>query len=77
MTAHPQRDIRQVQEAHTKELMSLPGVVGVYIGALPDSTPCIGVLVVKITPELERSIPKVIEGYPVRVEESGEIRPMK
>lgn len=77
MTAQPRRDIKSVQEDHTRELMAIPGVVGVYIGALPDSTPCIGVLVVKMTPELERRIPKVIEGYEVRCEESGEIKPMK
>ncbi len=70
-------DINTVMEAHTKELMSLKGVVGVYVGALDDGRACIGVMVDTLTPLLRSKIPSVIEGYPVRVEESGPIRPMK
>ena len=73
----PLRDINQVKEAHTGELMSLPGVVGVYVGELEDHTPCIGVMVVKKTPDLEKKIPKSLEGHPVRIDETGEIKPMK
>ena len=73
----PQRDINAVKEAHTKELMALPGVVGVYVGELDDHTPAIGVMVVKKTPELGQKIPKVLEGYPVKIDETGEIKPMK
>jgi hypothetical protein len=71
------RDINSVMEAHTKELMSIPGVVGVYIGELVDHTPCIGVMIVEKTQELEKKIPKTLEGYPVWIEVSGEIKPMK
>ena len=73
----PLRDINLVKEAHTNELMSLPGVVGVYVGELSDHTPCIGVMVVKKTHELEQKIPKVLEGYPVKIDETGVIKPMK
>ena len=73
----PKRDINQVKEAHTDELMKIPGVVGVYVGALYDGTPCIGVMIVKKRPELKRKIPRVIEGYPVKIDETGEIRPLK
>ncbi len=73
----PQRDINTVKEAHAAELMALPGVVGVAVGELEDHTPCILVMVVKLTKELEGKIPKTIEGHPVRIEESGEIRPMR
>jgi len=34
-------------------------------------------MVVKETEELKRRIPKSIEGYPVIIEESGVIRPLK
>ena|SRR5260221_13743980 len=73
----PQRDINDVKEAHVKELMSLPGVVGVYIGQLADRTPCIGVMVVKKSADLEKKIPKTLEGYPVKIDETGEIKPMR
>ncbi len=69
------KDINQVMKTHTDELMALPGVVGVYVGALDDGTPCIKVLVVKLTTELEKKIPKELEGFPVVVVETGGIVP--
>lgn len=72
----PIRDINVVMQDHTAELMALPGVVGVYIGAREDSTLCIRVMVVSNTPELERKIPSVLEGHPVEIEETGVIRPL-
>ncbi|TAK66564.1 MAG: hypothetical protein EPO24_01370, partial [Bacteroidetes bacterium] len=69
------KDINLVKEAHTEELMAIEGVVGVYVGALDDGTPCIGVMVVKLTDELKRKLPKELEGYPVRIEETGAIEP--
>ena len=72
------RDINAVLKDHDKELLAIPGVVGVYVGLLPDDkTPCLKVMVVKETEDLKRRIPKTIEGYPVRIEESGVIRPQK
>ena len=68
--------IEKVLQSHTDELMAIPGVVGVYQGALEDGTPCITVMVVESTPELEAKIPKTLEGHPVVVEAGGEIRPM-
>jgi hypothetical protein len=70
------RDINKVMESHTEELMSIPGVVGVYIGELTDGRPCIKVMVVKIAPELESKLPSMLEGYPVVIVESGEIHPL-
>ena len=74
----PKRDINVVLRAHDKELMAIPGVVGVYVGLLADQkTPCLRVMAMKKTQELERAIPKSLEGYKVEVEETGAIRPMK
>ncbi len=71
------KDINTVLKDHDKELLAIPGVVGVYVGLLPDDkTPCLKVMVVKETEELKRRIPKAIEGYPVLIEESGVIRPL-
>lgn len=73
-----QQNINTVMEAHTTELMALPGVVGVYIGLLDDEkTPCIKVMVIEKTPELESKIPASLDGYPVVIEETGVIRPLK
>jgi hypothetical protein len=69
-------DAIRAMDAHVNELMAVPGVVGVAVGALDDGGLCIKVLVVKKTAEHRKRIPKEIEGYPVVIEESGEIRAM-
>jgi len=74
--AMPTRPIAAVLADHSSELMAVPGVVGVFEGQLDDGTPCIGVLVVEAKPETTAKIPARLEGYPVKVEASGEIRPM-
>ena len=72
------RDINLVLRDHDKELMAIPGVVGVFVGVLPDGkTPCLKVMAAKKTRELQRRVPKSLEGYPVVVEETGPIRPLE
>ncbi len=73
----PERDIKTVMENHVDELMALPNVVGVAIGELDNGTPCIQVLVVEETEETTHRIPKTLEGHPVQIIESGELRPME
>jgi len=73
----PTRDINVVMADHTAELMAIPGVTGVAIGELEDKTPCILVLVLEEINEIARKIPNTIEGHPVRLMESGVIRPLK
>lgn len=53
--------------------MSLPGVVGTAQGRC-DNKPCIKIYVIKRTPELDEKIPDILEGYPVIIEETGEIK---
>ncbi len=67
------KTIEEVLKEHTEELMSIPGVVGIGQG-LCNNKPCIKVFVIERTPELEQEIPKSLEGYPVMIEETGEIR---
>jgi hypothetical protein len=62
-----------VLKEHTKELMSVPGVVGTAQG-LYSGKPCIKLHVLKKTPELHQKVPHILEGYPVIIEETGEIR---
>jgi hypothetical protein len=74
----PKRDINDVLRAHDKELLAVPGVVGVFVGLLEDGkTPCLKVMLAQKSAETERAIPKMLEGYPVVVEVTGEIRPLR
>ena len=72
----PERPIADVLAAHTPELMALPGVVGTYQGARPDGAPAIVVMLARHDADLERRIPKTLEGWPVVLEVTGELRAM-
>lgn len=72
----PLRDINIVMKEHTEELMALPGVVGIYIGKTRDDQFCIRIMVEKKTKQLQKKIPKIIEGHPVEIDETGVIRPL-
>ena len=67
------KSIADVLRTHTQDLMDLPGVVGTGQG-LHEGKPCIKVFVIKCSPELEKQIPKQLEGYPVVIEETGVFR---
>ena len=76
-SSSPKRDINAVLAAHDKELLAIPDVVGVYVGVLEDGrTACLKVMLARKNPEMERKIPHLLEGYPVIVEVTGEIRPL-
>jgi hypothetical protein len=68
------RSIDDVLAAHTPGLLALPGVVGTAQGEA-EGRPVILVFVVEETDALRASIPDRIEGYAVRIQETGEIRP--
>jgi hypothetical protein len=68
------RPVGEVLQAHTDNLLAVPGVVGIAEG-LCDGQPCIKVFVARKTPDLLKAIPASVEGYPVAVEETGEFRP--
>lgn len=72
----PQRDIDSVLNDYAPEIMAIEGVVGVYRSETEEGKPCIKVMAEKKTPDIERKVPKEIEGYPVLIEESGTIRPL-
>lgn len=70
------RDINAVLADHDDRLLAIPGVVGVYVGLLDDGKgSCLKVMV--STPEAAGSdrIPRRLDGFPVVVEVTGEIRP--
>jgi hypothetical protein len=63
---------------HDKELLAIPGVVGVYVGLQSDEkTPCLKVMLSRSDPDLKHRIPPRLEGYQVVTEVTGEIRPLK
>jgi hypothetical protein len=70
------RPIADVLAAHTPELMKIPGVVGTAESRLSDGRTCVLVLVAKLTPEIEHRLPRELEGYPVKIQETGEIHAM-
>jgi hypothetical protein len=66
-----------VIQRHSDSLLTIPGVVGVYEGRTADNRPVIRIMVAKRTPEHDERLPKTLEGYPVEIEETGEIRPLQ
>jgi len=67
------KKVGEVLREHTDDLMSVSGVVGTGQG-LCNGEPCIKVFVIKRTPELEKKISEQLEGYKVRIEETGKVR---
>jgi hypothetical protein len=72
----PRPDIMAVVDTHAPQLMTIPGVTAVAVGALDSGEPCVRIYVVELTDELQAQLPATLEGWPVDVEESGEIRPL-
>jgi multidrug efflux pump subunit AcrA (membrane-fusion protein) len=73
----PRRDINEVLRAHDKELLALPGVVGVYVSVLEDGkTPCLKVMLRDDSARTAGTVPKTLEDYPVVLEVTGEVRPL-
>ncbi len=69
----PANPIDRVLDAHRARLLSLPGVVGVA-RAQSQGRPCIQVYVSDRSPDLVDRVPATLEGYPVRIQESGEFQ---
>jgi hypothetical protein len=67
------KTIEEVLKEHTGELMSIPGVVGAG-QSLCNGQPCIKVFVSKKTVDLQKKIPKTLEGYPVVIQETGRFK---
>ena len=67
------KTIESVFEEYSDRLLSIPGVVGTALGKHKDK-PCIKVYVTYRTGELLKQIPATLEGYRVKVQETGELR---
>ena len=67
------KTIEQVQRQHTDQWMAIRGVVGTAIGRHEDR-PCILVLTASDADEIRQKIPPTVQGYPVIINYTGEIR---
>jgi hypothetical protein len=70
----PARTIEQTLAEHVDSLMAIPGVVGTAIGRC-GGLPCIRVFLANTNPVTRARIPSELDGYPVRAEVTGPIRP--
>lgn len=70
----PTRPIADVLAEHSPRIIAMSGVTAVGEGRLPDGRPCIQIFIRERDPALEERLPRAIEGYPVVVEVSGDIR---
>ena len=71
----PERTVTEVLAEHSAALLAVPGVVGTAEGVC-EGAPCIRVYVEEATSILRARVPEVLEGYPVVIEETGEIQPL-
>ena len=70
------KPLAQVLQEHADALLQVNGVVGVAEGQ-SRGKPCILILVASLTPQLRQSLPKSLDGYKVKVQETGELRARK
>ncbi len=66
--------IKAIKERHEDAIMEIEGVVGMGIGQSADGTHHLEIYVKKLTPGLEKQLPKSLEGVKVIIIETGEVR---
>jgi hypothetical protein len=66
--------IREVKAKHEGRFLAMPGVVSIGIGRDPDGKSIIVVGLDRPRPETFKQLPKVLDGYPVRVEIIGPVK---
>lgn len=70
----PARSLSAVLAEHAPRIAAIPGVAGIGESLGRDGRPCVRIFVERLTPALERALPRTLEGWPVEIEESGPIR---
>ena len=75
VTSTPAPDIGAVLDEHQEELMRLPGVVGGGVGQDEmTGEPIILILMAEPAPDLEKALPRKLDGYSVKPVVVGEIK---
>ena len=76
--AHPQiQATMMVQERHTPDLLANSEVVGTAVTVTEDGKPAIMIMTKSPTLKKGKGLPTMIEGIPVVIEVTGEIKPMR
>jgi hypothetical protein len=70
------RTIEQVHRENVDAWMALPGVIGTAIGRHGDR-PCILILAEADNEQIRLHVPSTVEGYPVIIQHTGDIRALK
>jgi len=65
--------IESVLAENSNKLIALDGVIGIAIGKFK-RMPCINVYVVQKNQELMKNIPATLDGYQVKVRETGKLQ---
>jgi len=73
VTADSLNPLAAVLQQHTSDWMSIPGVTGTG-ETEKEGKPAILILVDTLTDTLKMRLPSKVEGYPVIIQETGEIR---
>jgi hypothetical protein len=71
-----QKTIEQVQQEHTRQWLTIPGVEGTAIG-LFEGKRCITIFTSVKADELRNKIPSQVEGYPIVIKETGTFRALE
>ena len=69
----PMKNIESVLAENSNNLMALLGVTGIAIGKFKGK-PCIHVYIAQKNQELMNKIPSTLDGYQVKVRETGEFQ---
>ena len=70
------KPIDQVLKSNQEMLLAIPGVQGYYQGEFDNGDDCIVIMVDSLKDVNIEKFPDSLEGYPVRVEETGKIEPL-
>jgi hypothetical protein len=74
-TTNSLKPIATVLATHTPEWMKIPGVVGIG-ETKKDTIPAIMIMVDTLTDSLRNSLPSIVEGYSIVIEQAGKITPL-
>lgn len=66
-------DIEETLRKHRDELLRMPGVVGVGIGADPEGEGRVILIMVNRDPRLAGPLPQAIDGHRLVIQEAGEV----
>ena len=66
--------ISQVKRRHSADILKIPGVSGIGVEGDENGNDVLAIYVGANTPEITEQLPTVIEGYPVKVVNTGTFR---